>query len=102
MTMKKVIKVLVNKYVLVLVLFIAWLTFFDRNNLFTQLNYRADLAKLTAEKQFYVTETKKLNTELKAIVESPAYLEKAAREKYYFKRANEEIYIVVPDTTTNL
>jgi cell division protein DivIC len=51
------------------------------------------LKKLEGNKQYYIQEIKKDTTAIKQL-NNPDQIEKYAREKYYMKRDNEDIYII--------
>lgn len=94
--MKKFPKILKNKYVIASLLFIAWMTFFDNNDLFRHLRHQRILNELNRDKReltVRIDEVKRQMTEL----QSHDLLEKFAREQYYFKKENEEVFVVVPN-----
>ena len=89
-----IFRVVRNKYVISIVVFLVWISFFDRNDLFTQHERKQELKKLQNSATFYekqIAETRKTLTDLN---NDPAVLEKMAREKFYLKRNGEEIFIV--------
>ena len=45
-----------NKYILTLLLFLTWMLFFDRNDIFTQYDLKQQVNKLDKEKNYYVAE----------------------------------------------
>jgi len=87
-----------NKYILASVSFIVWISFFDRNDLFTQYDRKKELQKLEKSKEYYVTEINSTKKELNDLNNNPVVLEKLAREKFFLKRSNEEIFIVEDST----
>ena len=93
-----IFKVVRNKYVLSLIVFIVWISFFDRNDLFTQFDRKQELNKLKTSEQFYEKEIAGTRKDLTELNNDPAVLEKMAREKFYLKRKGEEIFIVVDST----
>ncbi|BAV10054.1 Cell division protein FtsB [Filimonas lacunae] len=100
--MKKAVAIfslLKNKYLLSVTAFALLMLFFDRNDVFTQMERKKQLKELQASKQFYVEEIEKTKKELAELQNNPAALEKYARENYYMKRDNEDVYIVeTPDS----
>ncbi len=82
-----------NKYVLTTVGFILWAFIFDQNNLITQYDYIKELKSLQKDKAYYINELNKTRQELKDLTTNPITLEKFAREKYYMKKDNEEIFV---------
>src|SRR3954465_8232378 len=92
-------KILKNKYVISLVVFVVWISFFDRNDLFTQWDRKQELQKLETSKKFYEEEIATTRKDLTDLNNNPAVLEKFAREKFYLKRPNEEIFIIADSST---
>lgn len=82
-----------NKFILVTGLFVVWMFFFDNNSVISQYklqNTRQELEeKLTYHKQEIYT-SEKDNRELLTDDKSR---EKFAREHYYMKKADEELFI---------
>ncbi len=83
-----------NKYVLTIIAFVIWVSFFDRNDLFSQYNYRKQLEKLEVDKQYYLTEIEKNKKDMQELMSDPDHLEKYAREHYLMKKDNEEIFLI--------
>ena len=80
-----------NKYFLTLTGFFIWMLFFDERDFFTIRHYRQELRDLQQSKEYYTAEIKSNMDKLQI---TPATLEKTAREKYYMKRANEDLYLI--------
>lgn len=95
--MKRLFNLIKNKFFLATVAFVIWMMFFDRNDLFSQYEYRQQLGKLKQEQQFYKTETDKVNKDLDELTSDKAKLEKFAREKYLMKRPGEDLFVLVPE-----
>ena len=83
-----------NKYFISVLAFIAWITFFDRNDLLTQAQRRRELNDLQVSKEHYNNQISSERKELSQLQSNPAILEKYAREKYYMKRDNEDLFII--------
>jgi cell division protein FtsB len=96
--LKKILHILLNKYLITTVAFAAWLIFFDSNNILNRRIYRQQLEDLKQEKQFYIEEIRKDSTLIQQLHTDTAALEKFAREKYLMKKDNEDVYLVM-DTT---
>jgi len=81
-----------NRYFVVLVFFFAWLIFFDKHNVWTQYQLQQSLDKLKSDKIFYEEKI----IEVKQAAEDIALnKEKFAREKYYMKKKNEDVFVIV-------
>ncbi len=90
---KKWFGILTNIYILVLTVFVVWMIFFDTNSLLIHLELRREIQKLEKQKEFLEEEIAK-DKEVIDRLSDPEELEKFAREQYYLKRKNEEIYII--------
>ena len=80
-----------NKYILVTLFFLFWMFFVDKHNFATQWQLQKTYLSL-------IDEQKNLETGIVELKEAKKDLEmnkeKYAREKYYMKRKNEDVYIV--------
>jgi cell division protein FtsB len=81
-------------YVLILIGFIVWMLFFDEKDFYTQRNRSRELANLEQKITQYDAKVKETRRQIEALDRDPAMLEKYAREKYFMKRDNEEVYII--------
>ena len=82
-----------NIFVLISVVFVIWMLFFDTNSFLTHVELNKEIKDLETEKEYYKREIEKDNKEIKKLSDDEG-LEKFARETYYMKRENEEIYII--------
>jgi cell division protein DivIC len=97
--MKKIIPIVTNKFLLAGVFFIIWMLFIDQRDYFQQKERRDELQKLEQKKAYYQKEIDKTRKELGDLQNSPAALEKYARERYLMKKDGEDIYIFEDSTT---
>ena len=86
-----------NKYFIASLAFIAWVTFFDSKDLLTQAQRRQELGELQASKELYTKKIAAERKELSQLQSNPATLEKYAREKYYMKRDNEDLFVITTE-----
>lgn len=96
-SMKRLINLFKNKFFLVTLAFLVWMIFFDKNDLFSQYEYRTQVNKLKKERDFYKAQTDQVTKELNELTSNPQQLEKFAREKYLMKKDNEDVYLVVSE-----
>ncbi len=89
----KWIRFISNKYVLILILFIVWMLFFDTNSYLIHNELDSDINALEENAEFYQNEIDHDKTFIKKMEDSNE-MEKFAREKYYLKKENEDIYII--------
>jgi cell division protein FtsB len=94
---KKFFKILYNKYFLTLLGLGVWLCFFDRNDVFTQMELKEKVNKLASERDYYIREIENNKQEIKELQTDARSLEKFAREKYLMKRDNEEVFVIVKE-----
>ena len=84
-----------NKYVVTLAGFVIWLTFFSQYNLMDRFGMMRNMRQLKQEKVYYIEQIRQDSTRLHQLTSNNANLEKFAREQYYMKKPNEDIFIVV-------
>ncbi|MDO5979986.1 FtsB family cell division protein [Flavivirga spongiicola] len=82
-----------NWFILILASFIVWMLFFDDNSWILHHELNTDVEALENEKEYYKKEIEKDNKAIKKLSTQDG-LEKFAREEYYMKRDNEEIYLI--------
>jgi cell division protein FtsB len=88
-----ILKILGNRYVIVLVFFIVWMLFLDNTSYLEHRILNKQLNELEDNKKYYQEEIKKDSENIK-LLKNPDQIEKYAREKYYMKRDSEDIYII--------
>jgi cell division protein FtsB len=82
-----------NKYIWVLLFFLGWMLFLDNYSYFDHRFLDQQIEELEDNKTYYQQEIKKDKENIK-LLKNPYQIEKYAREKYYMKKENEDIYIV--------
>ena len=92
--MKKTIKILTNKYILTILCFIVWMSFFDQRDIFNTIEQKGKLNELMNKKHYYEQEIAIAQKELTDLQNNSSALEKFAREKYLMKKDGEDIFIV--------
>lgn len=86
-----------NKYFFVCALFLVFLIFFENQSLPTLINWRVDLHRIKKQQEYYEQEILRVEKELKELKGNPKTLEKFAREQYYMKKENEDIFLIVEE-----
>jgi len=95
--MDKLIKVLKNRYVLILALFAVWMIFFDQDNLPRQFQLTREQHEAEAENEF-LTEGFKHDSIMNHQLENDKDAqEKFGREHYLIKGKDETIFLVVDE-----
>lgn len=95
--MKKITRFIKNKYLLTIIALAIWVAFFDKNDLKTQYEFRKEVKQLEEERNYYAKEISGITDDSKELTSNPKTLEKFAREKYYMKRDNEDIFVIVEE-----
>jgi cell division protein DivIC len=92
----RTISLLKNKFLLAATAFVVWMLFFDRNDIFTQMERRSELNELKQSKAYFekqIADNRKFSKDLQF---NASAIEKYAREKYLMKRDNEDLFIIQP------
>ena len=87
------VKLISNKYIIVLLFFTAWMLFFDNYSYLEHRILNKERNELQDNKKYYENEIKKDNYNIKTL-KNPNQIEKYAREKYFMKKDSEDIYII--------
>ena len=90
---KKWFSMITNMYILVLTFFVIWMGIFDTNSLLIHLELKKDIKNLEEQQQYLREEITKDKKIIKKLSDEKG-LEKFAREEYYLKKKNEEIYLI--------
>lgn len=93
--MKRLLNLIKNKYFLLSIAFVVWMLFFDRNDLASQYTYRTQVNKLEDEKDFYKEQISQVEKDLQELNSNQEKLEKFARERYFMKKDNEDVYVII-------
>ena len=86
--------ILRHKLMTVLVLFLVWITFFDRNSLLLHVERERNIAALQDSISFYKREIERQKTFLRELESDPKQMEKFVREHYNLKKDDEDIYLI--------
>lgn len=79
-----------------------WMTFFDANDLPTQIRNWWKLRELDREASYYQEQIKAVQTERKEVLGNDQLREKFAREKYLMKRPQEDVFVIVDENNEPL
>src|SRR5690625_4752039 len=90
---KRWFRILNNKYLLILLIFGIWMLFFDSNSWLVHRELDQEIDKLESNKTYYQTEIEKDRGLVEQLKDTDG-LERYAREKYYMKRPDEDVYII--------
>jgi cell division protein FtsB len=96
---KRWFKVISNKYVLLILIFGGWMFFLDSNSWLIHNELNQEIDELEENRQYYKNEISKDKATIQQLQDS-VEIEKFARQQYYMKRPDEEIFIIEYDTIT--
>ncbi|WP_238783765.1 FtsB family cell division protein [Blattabacterium cuenoti] len=91
--MKK--KIFKNKYFWISFLFLIWMSFFDTNSLELHWKFKKNLNQMILDRDFLKEKILSEGNHLKKLNTDSKYLEKVAREKFYMKKEDEDLFLVV-------
>jgi cell division protein FtsB len=97
-SLKMLKKACFNKYGLVILFFMLWMVFFDNTSVLVINEINNEINKYESQKAYYKAEYEKNNGFYKKLMNNKAEREKFARENYFMKKSNEQIFIMVVDS----
>ena len=83
-----------NKYPISLTIFVVWMLFFDSNSIVFMYKQYNELKDLKMQEEFLQEEIVKMTKEKEDLFSNNDKLEKYARENFYFKKDNEDVYVI--------
>lgn len=94
----KFMKRTINKYTITISAFLIWMIFFDSNSFLVIDKLNKEINKYENQLNYYKTEYEKNDDYYKRLMNDRSEKEKYARENYFMKKPNEEIFIIVTDS----
>lgn len=91
---KKWYKLLLNKFLIVSILFVVWMVFFDQNSYFIHKELDEEIKELKIEKSQYEERLERETIQLRELQTNPSEIERIAREKHFLKKENEDVFII--------
>ncbi|MBR1798379.1 MAG: hypothetical protein IJ761_00570 [Bacteroidales bacterium] len=92
--LKKVLRVLSNKYVIVTLVFVVLMLFVEENNFMVTLKLRRENKQLHQEEAELMQGLATDSVAYEQIRENADNKERLGREEYYMKRADEDIFVI--------
>ncbi|QQS51977.1 MAG: septum formation initiator family protein [Bacteroidota bacterium] len=86
-----------NKYMIAIIAFVFWVSFFDQNNLMERIQIKRELMRMDNEREYYLEKIQHDAARLKELKTNTQNLEKFAREQYLMKRDDEDVFVIVYD-----
>lgn len=85
------------KYLITIIIGVALVGFVDENSFLQRAKYDMRIKQLKSEIEKYEGQNAKANAELKALRDNPHEIEKIARERYFMKADDEDIFVLSTD-----
>ncbi|RST26852.1 FtsB family cell division protein [Chryseobacterium lacus] len=92
-------KYVINKYGITIVAFLVWMTLFDQTSFLVINGMNQEISKYEEQLDYYKTEYQKNDSYYKKLMNNKDEKEKFARENYFMKKHDEEIFILVVDSS---
>ena len=86
-----------NKYVLTIAVFSIWMLFFDQNNAVDRLRMGSEIRQLEDDREYYLEQIQKDSTRYEELTTDQDNLEKYAREQFFMKKKNEDVFVVIEE-----
>lgn len=86
------------KYLVALIIFLLIIGILDENSLYTRYQRRVEIENLKREINKYQSQYDAETQQLEALQHDAEAVERMARERYFMKRPNEDIFVFVSDT----
>ena len=96
MNVKKIASLLKNKFLLTFIVFATYLVFLDDNDIFYIFKQKDKLDQLKGQNDDMKIKLQKTRLDLEKIKELD-YLEAYARQEKFFKRKDEDIFVITND-----
>ncbi len=87
-------RILANKFTLATLAFVVWMLFLDVNSYLIHHELNNEIDELEESIKYYEEEIAHDKKKLEELTTDPEKLEKFAREEYWLRRKNEEIYLI--------
>ena len=84
-----------NFYAITSIIFLFFILIFDSYNIFKQWQLKNAKTELEKSKAYYMEAVQKIQIQNKRLMNDDEELERIAREKFYMKKDNEEIFVVI-------
>lgn len=94
---KRLIKYILNSYILISIVFIVWMYFFDENNYRNHAKFNKEIKELENSINIYKKKIAQDEAMIKRLQDT-LQLERFAREKYLMKKDNEDVFIIDVDS----
>ena len=83
-----------NKYFITLAVYLVWLLFLSKTDVFNYFSLKSELNDQLDKKEYYEKEIVSLEQYRTELFSTNEALEKFAREQYYMKKKDEDLFII--------
>lgn len=90
----RALRILLNKYFIVTMIFLVWIAFFDSNNVIRWVGVRKTLREQKSQIKFYEQEISATESKINYLKSEKDSLEKFAREEYLYHEEGEDVYLI--------
>ncbi|MBB6370208.1 FtsB family cell division protein [Chryseobacterium shigense] len=97
-TLKIIQKYILNKYTITICMFLVWMIFFDKTSFLVINELNGEISRYEDQLEYYKKEYEKNDAFYKKLMNNKSEKEKYARENYFMKKPDEEIFILVVDS----
>ena len=88
--------ILQNRYFITALFGLVWVSFISDIDLFYLARSQKELNQVHQEVEHFELEIARVERQLLELSSDPTLLEKFARERYFMKRPNEEVFRIIP------
>ncbi len=85
---------MLNRYVVVSVVFFIFITFIDSFNILDRLSLQKELRNAQSDLDYYQSEIQEVTRQLDELMQDDRRAEKFARERYLMKHSNEDVFVI--------
>jgi cell division protein FtsB len=100
-TFNMIQKYVLMKYSITICMFLVWMIFFDKTSFLVINELNGEISRYEDQLEYYKKEYEKNDTFYKKLMNNKSEKEKYARENYFMKKPDEEIFILVVDSTNS-
>ena len=90
-----------HKYLITIVIGVLFIGFIDENSFMQRVKYDIQISGLKEEIKKYNAINDSANTQLEKLKRNPRYIEKIARERYFMKADDEDIFVISTDNVND-
>lgn len=90
-------KIIKNKYVIAILVFLVLILFIDENNLFVTRSLKKEVSELNHTVDTLLRGIEQDSIQAHRLKDNMDSIERYGREQYYMKRSDEDVFIIVHD-----